>query len=264
MKVIDVSQYNGVINWKKVSKHCDGAIIRVGYRGYASASLVKDKRLGYNLTNASLNRIPLGVYFVTQAITEKEAKEEARFTVDLVKKYKLTYPIFIDSENANGGKGRADAGKLTKSKRTAILKAFCDEVKKLGYDGGVYASQSWFVDYTNLKELSKYFIWCAKYSSTAPSIKYDAWQYMSKGTIDGITGYVDVSNFYKKAKKTEPKKKTEKKTEKKKEAKKKSAETIAKEVIAGKWGNGEERKNKLKKAGYDYKIIQKLVNKLLK
>ena len=113
MKVIDVSQYNGVINWKKVSKHCDGAIIRVGYRGYGSASLVKDKRLGYNLTNASLNRIPLGVYFVTQAITEKEAKEEARFTVDLVKKYKLSYPIFIDSENANGGKGRADAGKLT-------------------------------------------------------------------------------------------------------------------------------------------------------
>lgn len=250
MKVIDVSQYNGVINWKKVAKHCDGVIIRAGYRGYGSASLVKDQRLGYNLTNASLNRIPLGVYFVTQAITEKEAKEEAKYTVDIVKKYKLAYPIFIDSENANNGKGRADAGKLTKSKRTAILKAFCDEVKKLGYDGGIYASQSWFIDYTNLKELSKYFIWCAKYSSTAPSIKYDAWQYMSKGKIDGITGNVDVSNFYKKSKKTE--------------AKKKSNETIAREVIAGKWGNGEERKNKLKKAGYDYKTIQKLVNKLLK
>lgn len=45
---------------------------------------------------------------------------------------------------------------------------------------------------------------------------------------------------------------------------KKSITTIAKEVIAGKWGNGEDRKNSLIKAGYKYDDIQKEVNKLLK
>lgn len=46
--------------------------------------------------------------------------------------------------------------------------------------------------------------------------------------------------------------------------KKKSNEELAKEVVAGKWGNGNTRKTALTKAGYDYKTIQSLVNKLLK
>lgn len=47
-------------------------------------------------------------------------------------------------------------------------------------------------------------------------------------------------------------------------AKKKTNEEIAKEVIAGKWGNGEDRKKRLTEAGYNYKSVQTLVNKLLK
>ena len=44
---------------------------------------------------------------------------------------------------------------------------------------------------------------------------------------------------------------------------KKSVDTLAKEVIAGKWGNGEERKQKLTAAGYDYSAVQKRVNEML-
>ena len=44
---------------------------------------------------------------------------------------------------------------------------------------------------------------------------------------------------------------------------KKSIDTLAKEVIAGKWGNGEERKQKLTAAGYDYNAVQKRVNEML-
>ena len=254
MKVIDVSQYNGVIKWDKVAKDCDGVILRVGYRGYSSGSLVLDKKFNYNFTQAKLKKIPIGVYFVTQAINEKEAREEARYTTNLLKGYKLDLPVFIDSENANNGKGRADAGKLTKSKRTDILKAFCAECEKIGYESGVYASQSWFNDYTTLKELQKYFIWVARYASVPPTINYDAWQYTSVGKVSGILGNVDISKFkYKTKKKTTSKATT-----------KKSNEAIAKEVIAGKWGNGEARKKKLEKAGYNYKTIQALVNKLLK
>lgn len=257
MKVIDVSQFNGSISWTKVKKDCDGAIIRVGYRGYGSGTLVTDSNFKKNIAEARKAKVAVGVYFVTQAVNLAEAKQEARYTIDLIKRYKLNYPIFIDSENGNNGRGRADAGKLSKTQRTAILKAFCKEVEKLGYKAGVYASESWFIYNCDYKALSKWFIWCAKYSATAPSIKYDAWQYTSTGKVNGVTGNVDISNFkiaYKGAE--------EEKTEEA-ETTKKTNEEIAKEVIEGKWGNGENRKKKLKEAGYSYTKIQKLVNKLL-
>lgn len=247
MKVIDVSVFNGGINWAQVAKNCDGAIIRAGYRGYGSGKLVTDNNFTANIKWASAAGVPIGVYFVTQAINEDEARAEAKYTIDLVKGYKLALPIFIDSENgAPNGSGRADRGKLTKAKRTAILAAFCIEIEKAGYTAGVYASESWFINDLNLTGLITFYLWVAKYSKIAPSIKYNAWQYTSQGKISGISTNVDLSDF-KELINTEPAKKT--------------AEEIADEVIAGKWGNGKEREERLKAAGYDYNEIQGLVNK---
>lgn len=253
MKVIDVSQFNGSISWARVAKSCDGAIIRAGYRGYGSGTLVTDKNFKNNLAAAKAAGVPIGVYFVTQAITIAEAQAEARYTMELVKGYKLVYPIFIDSENGNAkGTGRADHGKLTRTTRTAIIKAFCEEIQANGYTAGVYASQSWFNDDLNLAELKDFYIWVAKYSSNAPNIYYNAWQYTSAGNVDGVTGNVDMSDF-KNISITKP---TTKPT-------KKSAEEIADEVIAGKWGNGAARKAKLEAAGYNYNEIQTKVNEKL-
>lgn len=251
MKVIDVSQFNKITNWSKIAKGCDGVIIRVGYRGYGQGSLVLDKNFKINIAGASAAEIPLGVYFVTQAITEQEARQEAKFTINLVKGYKLSFPIFIDSENGEpNGKGRADRGKLTKAQRTAILAAFCDEVEKAGYKAGVYAGEYWFSNDTNLAGLSKYYIWVAKYSKNKPSIKYNAWQYTSTGSIDGIAGNVDISDFDIYVSSNPKPTKTN--------------EEIADEVIAGKWGVCKEREQRLRAAGYDYNAIQGLVNSKLK
>ena len=250
MKIIDVSVFNGGINWAVVAKNCDGAIIRAGYRGYGSGKLVTDMKFRANIKWASAANVPIGVYFVTQAINEDEARAEAKYTIDLVKGYKLALPIFIDSENgAPNGSGRADRGKLTKAKRTAILAAFCKEVEKAGYTAGVYASESWFINDLNLTGLNNFYLWVAKYSKIAPSIKYNAWQYTSQGKISGINTNVDLSDF-KEVINNEPAKKTD--------------DEIADEVIAGKWGNGDERKAKLEAAGYDYNKIQKIVNEKLK
>lgn len=253
MRVIDVSQFNGSISWARVAKSCDGAIIRAGYRGYGSGTLVTDKNFKNNLAAAKAAGVPIGVYFVTQAITIAEAQAEARYTMELVKGYKLVYPIFIDSENGNAkGTGRADHGKLTRTTRTAIIKAFCEEIQANGYTAGVYASQSWFNDDLNLAELKDFYIWVAKYSSYAPNIYYNAWQYTSAGRVDGVTGNVDISNFKEVIdnKPSTPREKTN--------------EELADEVIAGKWGNGEDRKARLTAAGYDYDAIQRKVNEKLK
>ena len=255
MKVIDVSQFNGSISWAKVAKSCDGAIIRAGYRGYGSGTLVTDKNFKNNLAAAKAAGVPIGVYFVTQAITIAEAQAEARYTMELVKGYKLVYPIFIDSENGNANrKGRADHGKLTRTTRTAIIKAFCEEIQANGYTAGVYASQSWFNDDLNLAELKDLYIWVARYSSYAPNIYYNAWQYTSAGRVDGVTGNVDISNF---------KEVIDNKPSTPSTPREKTNEEIANEVIAGKWGNGAARKAKLEAAGYNYNEIQTKVNEKL-
>ena len=252
MKIIDVSQFNGAIAWHKVANSSDGAIIRAGYRGYGSGKLATDKNFKANIAAACAAGVDVGVYFVTQAISEAEAREEARYTMDLVKGYKLTLPIFIDSEDANNGAGRADSGKLTKEKRTDILKAFCDEVQIEENIAGIYASQYWFINRTDIEKLNNLYLWVAKYSTIEPSIAWDAWQYTSQGRIDGIIGNVDISDF----KGTLLDNSLTQNT-------KKTDEEIANEVIAGLWGNGADRKAKLEEAGYNYNKIQDLVNEKL-
>ena len=255
MKVIDVSEFNGVIAWGKIAESCDGAIIRAGYRGYgAKGNLVTDKRFKSNIEAANAAGVPVGVYFVTQAISEVEARLEAKYTMALVKGYKMDFPIFIDTEDGSpNGLGRADHGKLSRNKRTDIIKAFCDEIQKEGYAAGVYASEYWFKTYLDLDKLRSLYLWVAKYSSIAPSIAYNAWQYTSKGKVNGVAGSVDISDFNDIAI-VNP---TEKPT-------KKTNEEIADEVLAGKWGNGSKRKKALEAAGYNYYQIQDIVNAKVK
>lgn len=252
MRVIDVSEFNGAISWHKVAKSCDGAIIRAGYRGYGQGTLVTDKKFKTNIEAAQAAGVNIGVYFVTQAISEVEARLEARYTIGLIKGYKLTLPIFIDSEDANKGAGRADSGKLSRNKRTAILKAFCEEIQKEGYAAGIYASEYWLNNLCDISKFKNIYLWVAKYSTHEPSIEWDAWQYTSAGRIDGVIGNVDISDF----KNISINKPTIKPT-------KKTNDEIADEVLAGKWGNGKERKAKLEAAGYNYNKIQAKVNEKL-
>lgn len=251
LKVIDISYYNGVINFTRVAKEVNGVIIRAGYRGYSSGKLVTDNMFKAYITGASAAGIPIGVYFFTQAISEAEARAEARYTMELIKGYKLSLPIFIDTEDAGRGAGRADHGKLSRDKRTAIIKAFCDEVQREGYAAGVYASENWYKSYLNLSELSNTFLWVAKYSAIEPSVKWNAWQYTDRGRIGGINSNVDISHYNDSVIKPIPTPQA-------------SNEEIADEVIAGKWGNGDDRKQRLKAAGYNYDEIQKIVNAKLK
>lgn len=94
----------------------------------------------------------------------------------------------------------------------------------------------------------------ARYSNEEPRVYWDAWQYTSKGSVMGINGNVDISKFENVTLVISQKKATQS------QEKKKDNNTIAEEVIAGKWGNGDARKAKLEAAGYNYNTIQALVN----
>ncbi len=194
--VIDISQFNGTVDWNAVKNAVDGAIIRVGYRGYgASGALVKDARCVENLKGAAAAGVPLGVYFLTQAVTEAEAAAEAEFVHKIISGFALTYPVYLDSEWSNlAHSGRADG--IGRAKRTDCAAAFCEKIAALGYVPGVYASESWFADMLEFDRLSGYSIWVAKYADNAPStVKYDGWQYTDAGAVPGVSGKVDISRF---------------------------------------------------------------------
>ncbi len=190
---IDVSRWNEAIDWTKVKDAGVGyAIIRVGYRGSVTGSLVEDYYFKKNIEGAIQAGIPVGVYFFTQAIDQVEAVEEASMVLELCKDYKLTYPIFIDTEGA-GGEGRADG--LDVKTRTAVCEAFCETIRNSGHQAGIYASKNWYNNKLDTSRLpDNIVIWLAEYSD-APTYdkKYHMWQYSSSGRIVGIEGRVDLN-----------------------------------------------------------------------
>ena len=193
---IDVSTWNGTIDWNQVAKSgVSYAIIRCGYRGTTQGGLIEDNKFATNAKNATGAGIKIGVYFFTQAVSEAEAVEEASMCLSMVEGYKLTYPIFIDVES---GSGNARANGLSKESRTAIVKAFCKTISNSGYKAGIYANKNWLTNKLNTSELTGYTIWLAQYAS-APSYtatRYDLWQYSSQGSIKGISGNVDLDLSY--------------------------------------------------------------------
>ena len=194
-KGIDVSKWNKEIDWEAVKD--DGvefAIIRCGYRGSSSGSLILDPFYEENVKGAIAAGIPVGVYFFTQAVSELEAIEEASMVINLIREYDVDYPVFLDSESA-GGRGRADD--LSPADRTKYHKAFLNTIASAGYEAGVYASTNWLNKRLNMKELSSYNTWLAQYADV-PTYDgyYHMWQYTSKGTVDGISTNVDLNLCY--------------------------------------------------------------------
>ena len=198
--VIDVSQFNGAIDWAKVrSGGVDAAIIRAGYRGYGAAgTLVTDPMLKANIKAATDAGIPVGVYWLSQATSDAEALEEANYLNNLLVGYKIAYPVYLDSEYADAKNHNGRGDKLTKASRTVYGLTFCKAMRDYGHTVGLYCSESWYTANIDGAAFARagFEIWIAKYSSTAPSMACDAWQYTSTGKVAGISGNVDLSEFY--------------------------------------------------------------------
>lgn len=191
---IDVSKWNGTINWTAVKNSgVNYVIIRCGYRGSSTGALIQDPKFKANIQGAEAAGIKVGIYFFSQAVNEVEAVEEASMTLNLIKGHKISYPVFIDVESSGG---RAD--KIDKNTRTAVVNAFCKTIQNGGYTAGIYANKTWFESKMNTASLSGYKIWLAQYAAapTYKATRYDMWQYTSKGKINGISGNVDMNISY--------------------------------------------------------------------
>ena len=191
---IDVSEFNGDIDWTKVKKAgVKYAFIRVGGRYGATGNIYTDYRASQNLKGASKAGIKIGVYFFTQAITEKEAVEEAEFTIKAIKNYKMSMPVVIDTESLSGS--RHD--RISREQRTKVVAAFCERVKKAGYTPMIYSGIFWCRDKLNMSDLTQYPLWVPQYYKECQyKGDYVCWQYTSTGKIDGIKGYTDLNWWY--------------------------------------------------------------------
>lgn len=259
-KGIDVSKWQGTIDWQKVkASGIQFAMIRIAY------STILDKCFETNYKNAKAAGMPIGVYIYTMATDKASAEKEADYLIELLKGKTLEYPVAFDIED------KVQSG-LTKTQITAIIKAFCDRMTKAGFYVCIYSSKSWFETKINVSKLASFDIWLAQWNKTCTyKGKYDIWQYSDSGSVAGITGNVDMDYSYKDYAKIikeaclngftkEVAKPVQKPAAK---PKLKSIDEIAKEVIDRKWGNSLTRKKKLTEAGYDAAAVQKKVNEIL-
>ena len=190
---IDVSRWNGNINWNQVKNSgISYVIIRCGYRGSTKGSLIVDPMFEDYIKGATAAGLKVGVYFVTQAVDEREAVEEASMVLEMIKDYTISYPVFLDVE-PSGGRG----DKISKETRTAVCKAFCETIKNANYTPGIYANKNWFTEKMDASALGAYKIWLAQYAEKPTYTgRYDMWQYRSNGRVSGISGDVDMNHSY--------------------------------------------------------------------
>lgn len=195
---IDVSQWNGAIDWAKVAPQVSAAVIRLGYRGYGAAgTLALDPMYQRNMDGAIAAGLPVGIYWCSQALSDAEALEEARYCVDKLRGYKLQYPVLLDSEWMEPkGNGRAD--RIGKARRTQYGLTWCRAMRDAGYIAGLYCSESWYTAEIDGAAFDRegFEIWIAKYASQPPAYRCDAWQFTDAGRLSGISGNVDQNHVY--------------------------------------------------------------------
>ena len=257
MKGIDISSHQKGFKIKQNNGY-DFVILRAGFTGYGTGvSLNKDACFEDFYRQCKNNNIPVGAYWYSCANTYEKGVKEANYMLNnCLKDKKFEYPIYIDVEDNHwqlkNKKGTTDA-----------IIGFCKTLESKGYYVGIYANTDWFKNHIDTNRIKAYDKWLAQWTKNKPTfMSYGLWQNSDSGHISGYRVDTDISlidypSIIKKACLNNFKKQGT-------EGSKKSINEIAKEVIQGKWGNGQERKNRLTQSGYDYNAIQKKVNEILK
>lgn len=204
---MDVSVHQGKINWAQVAKDdIDFVFLRAGFRGYGSGEIAEDPTFAYNWKGVTAYKLPVGVYFFSQAVTPEEAREEARFTLALLDGKELDFPIVYDWEPVIQNYTAGDAVEpesirthgIAAETVTACALAFCEEVAAAGYDPMIYLNNDTGYFTYDIGQLQGLPVWFASYRTDWPDYYYavQAWQYTETGTVAGVKGPVDLNLWF--------------------------------------------------------------------
>ena len=207
---IDVSKYQGLIDWKAVKESgVDFAIIRAGTTAINGEVYSQDTYFSDNYTNAKNAGINVGAYYYCGAYTEEGFNQCTYDFLNSISGKEFDYPVYIDIEQASNQQ------ELGKDVLTSYILSALDIIKDSGYTAGIYANKNWFANYINIEEIKEngYEIWLAQYPSGSYAVdplNYDKssecgiWQYSSLGSVSGISGYADLDVSYIKYAETKP------------------------------------------------------------
>ena len=251
---IDVSKWQGAIDWQRVAASgVRFAMIRLGTGSPDGSACTLDVRFDANVEGALAAGLEVGCYLYSYATSVAGARMEAAFAAGRLAKYKgrLCYPVAFDLEDES----QAALGRDT---LTGMADAFCSAIEANGWYAMLYCNKNWAEHYLDMAALARYDLWLAEWRD-APSYTgrgFNLWQRSNKGQVPGIAGSVDLDTAYMDFAAVI----REKGLNGCRTAPKKRVDQLAAEVIAGQWGNGAERREKLTAAGYDYDAVQAAVN----
>lgn len=185
---IDVSQWQGTIDWAKVKPQIDFALLRAGYGDTLTNPNQVDTQWARNYSECKRLGIPVGVYFYSYATTIEMAKQEAKSCIALLKGKQFEYPIYYDVE---------EMSIFRTGKTNEIIQAFCSELEKAGYWVGIYIYRSAAQSYLNNTVKKRYAMAIAEYGPKLNySDPYGVWQNSSSNRYNGISGNVDHDYCY--------------------------------------------------------------------
>lgn len=244
-KGIDISEHNGSIDFTKVKNSgIEFVILRIGWIGNKENHTL-DKKFIENYNNAKACGLKVGFYVYSYVENETAMLSAINWIRKQISGKTRELPIFLDVEDAQ-------ISKLSKDEQTNLCKYFCDNFE----NSGVYANLEWFKNKLNVNELTNYKIWLAQWTNAethSADFKVDLWQFSSKGSVNGISGRVDM-NYCLNCENEEGGTNITGQL---------SLLDVANAVIRGEYGNGEERKRRLTNAGYNYNEVQAKVNELM-
>lgn len=190
--IIDVSKWQGVIDWERVkAAGIDGAMLRAGYGdGNIDEQFVRNA--------AACNRlgIPIGVYWFSYAWTNEMARREAAHCLAAVAGLRVQLPIAFDWEYDSMDRAKQNGVTPGKAEITGYAEAFLSAIDAAGYYAANYTNLDYLTRYFDGDRLKQYDVWLAAYRDTRPAARHNMWQYTSKGRVDGIAGNVDCNRAY--------------------------------------------------------------------
>ena len=251
---VDLSVHNGNIDFEKLSKNVDFVMLRGGY------SKTVDKNFIHNAKECEKYNLPYGVYWFSYAFNDAQGKGEANFLLETLKENELnpTIPIAFDYEYDSYEYAKKKGQDVSANNICKIAKGFLDTIIKSGHKVMLYTNLDY---YTRIFKsiVNNYPIWLAQWNADTPAKQCVMWQYSSTKKVSGVIGYVDSNIYY------------DNQNEIQDENKKKKIQdkfwdkymSVAQRILQGEFGNGAERKARLKEQGLDSELAQDIVNYLV-
>ena len=180
---IDVSRHDKEVDWKKVRESGrEFVFLRIRWTGYQTGIIHTDERFHENIKGAQEAGLDVGVYYFSQAISEEEAIAEAQQVIKDLEDYDLQLPVVYDPESITWEEARTD--ELTGEQVTKNTLAFCEEIKKAGYEPMIYSNLRWEAFFFDLEQLGEYKIWYADYRDLPQTpYHYDFLQYAGESVM---------------------------------------------------------------------------------